>query len=245
MTSSVAALVMARAMQQVAADRGDPEMLADAIELALTDAIKLHLSDLPQTNARTVLRVPSNEGGFWNVRRQVCRGERIMDEDELKKKMEDEVGPWRMVRKKDAARRQILMACKCLLEGEWECAITLAGAAEGQLEEIEDAKVSSLFSSLKRGRSRSRFKSEREYVAFVNGVRDWLKHGGDQKDKFIYESEAGLMVGRAITKYWNAYRDNLEEIKIFEMWRTEMGYSFRSNLPKGALKRESERDAPE
>jgi hypothetical protein len=31
-TSSVAALVMARTMQRVAADRGDQEMLADAIE---------------------------------------------------------------------------------------------------------------------------------------------------------------------------------------------------------------------
>jgi hypothetical protein len=49
-TSSVAALAMGRAMQQVAADRGDQEMLAEAKEYenrALA-AIKLHLPELPE-----------------------------------------------------------------------------------------------------------------------------------------------------------------------------------------------------
>jgi hypothetical protein len=47
-TSSVAALVMARTMQRVAADRGDQEMLAEAVERepALV-AIKLQLPELP------------------------------------------------------------------------------------------------------------------------------------------------------------------------------------------------------
>jgi hypothetical protein len=49
-TSSVAALVMARAAQRVAQDRGDQLMMADAMEYenrALA-AIKLHLSELPE-----------------------------------------------------------------------------------------------------------------------------------------------------------------------------------------------------
>jgi hypothetical protein len=48
-SSSVAALVMARAMQQVAQDRDDAEMWTDAKEYenrALA-AIKLHLPELP------------------------------------------------------------------------------------------------------------------------------------------------------------------------------------------------------
>src|SRR5260221_7067475 len=106
-----------------------------------------------------------------------------MDEEASWKKLEDEIGPFRMVRKKDAAYRQILMAAKCVLEGEWECAITLAGAAEGQIEDVEG--IVTLFSRTKNLPSRANFNSEREHVAFVNGVRDWLKHSSDQKDKLI------------------------------------------------------------
>jgi hypothetical protein len=165
-----------------------------------------------------------------------------LDEDELRRKTEDEIGPWRMVSKKDSARRQILMASICVLDGDWECAITLAGAAEGQIENTEQP---TLFSMMKGSKLRGRFKSEREYVTFANGVRDWLKHDSDQKDKLICEFEAVFMVGRALSKYYNAYRDNLEDLKVFNEWRTEKGYSFKSNLPKGALKQISKRDAPD
>jgi hypothetical protein len=58
-TSSVAALVMARTMQRVAADRADLDMLVEAIEYenrALA-AIKLHLPELPAKKPRQ-LRLP-------------------------------------------------------------------------------------------------------------------------------------------------------------------------------------------
>ena len=58
-TSSVAALVMARTMRRVAADRADLDMLVDAIEFenrALA-AIKLHLPELPEKKPRQ-LRLP-------------------------------------------------------------------------------------------------------------------------------------------------------------------------------------------
>jgi hypothetical protein len=49
MTSSVAALVMARAMQQVAAENGDAEMAAEAkeYESRALEAIRQHLPELP------------------------------------------------------------------------------------------------------------------------------------------------------------------------------------------------------
>jgi hypothetical protein len=59
-TSSVAALVMARAMQRVAADRADLDMLVEATEYenrALA-AIKLHLPELPAKPAAYHLRLP-------------------------------------------------------------------------------------------------------------------------------------------------------------------------------------------
>jgi hypothetical protein len=146
-----------------------------------------------------------------------------MEEDASWKKFEDDVGPWRMVRKKDAARTQILMASKCVLEGQWECAITLAGAAEAQIEETEDAEVPNLFSRIKE--RKPEFKSEREHIAFVNRLRDWLKHSSDQEDKLICEREAIFMVGRALSKYWNAYRDNLDDIKRFAEWSKARGFT--------------------
>ena len=160
-----------------------------------------------------------------------------MGDDDLRKKRENEIGPFRLASKQDAARRQILMAALCAFDGEWECAITLAGAAEGQ---IEDTEQLSMFDRLKKRKPDSR--SEREHIAFINRLRDWLKHSGDQKDKFIYEFEAVFMVARALMKYWNAYHDNLDEIKLFDEWRTNNGYSLKSELPKGALRKILEGD---
>jgi hypothetical protein len=59
----------------------------------------------------------------------------------------------------------------------------------------------------------------------VNGARDWLKHSGDQTDKLICEMEAIVMVGRALSKYWNAYRDNADDIKLFAEWVRARGFS--------------------
>jgi hypothetical protein len=39
-----------------------------------------------------------------------------------------------------------------------------------------------------------RYKSEREYVAFVNRLRDWLKHSSDKNDILMYEKEVAFMV---------------------------------------------------
>jgi hypothetical protein len=145
-----------------------------------------------------------------------------MGEEEQAKKLKYDFGQCRMVSKKDAAHIQILTALSLLHEGQWECAITLAGAAEGQ---IEDAERPTLFKMLKNAETRKRFKNEREYVAFVNEARDWLKHGGDQKDKTIYEWEAIIMVGRALSKYLSAYRDNLDEVKAFDKWCKAKGFT--------------------
>jgi hypothetical protein len=86
-----------------------------------------------------------------------------MADDELSKLL-DEHGPCAMVSKKMAARLQIVTACSCLAEGNWVCAITLAGAAEGQMPEAENAKMPDFFNALKKlESSKTRFKSERNY----------------------------------------------------------------------------------
>jgi hypothetical protein len=151
-------------------------------------------------------------------------------DDGQKKKIKNEAGPYRIISKKDAAHIQVLTACSLLAEGQWECAITLAGAAEGQLEEVENAKVPNLFSMIKKLESRTKFKSEREYISFVNRLRDWLKHSGDQRDMLIRETEAIAMVARAVTKYYQVYDDSLEELKDFADWAK--GKGFGSGFPE-------------
>jgi hypothetical protein len=76
------------------------------------------------------------------------------EEEAFRAKTKNDVGPFRMVGKKDAARRQILKAWSLLHDGEWECAITLAAAAEGQIVGDEG---STLFSMLKNMKMRARF----------------------------------------------------------------------------------------
>lgn len=144
-----------------------------------------------------------------------------MVKDDLRKE-EDKAGPWAMVSKKDAAHLQILTACACLEEGNWVSAITLAGAAEGQIKDVEH-EVPDMFARIKKFEYRKRFKTEREYIAFVNRRRDWLKHNSNQKDMLFYEREAIAMVARAVFKYWLVYRDNADEIREFANWAKDKG----------------------
>jgi hypothetical protein len=75
--------------------------------------------------------------------------------------------------KKEAAFRQITAAIKHFESEEYECAITLAGAAEGQLFTEDGSR--DLFSELKM-RVPPEFKDKQEWVARLNETRDWLKH---------------------------------------------------------------------
>jgi hypothetical protein len=131
----------------------------------------------------------------------------------------------RTVTKKEAARRQITAAIEHYEKGEYECAITLAGAAEGQFTAKDDD--SHLFSEL-RGRRPPEFGSESEWVNWLNASRDWLKHPTPQwGDEWVMDDfGAGLMVLRAINKFNWVYRQVTQRMVNFEdQWR-------KSHLPK-------------
>ena len=151
-------------------------------------------------------------------------------EEDLSNKVEAEIGPWRVVSKKDAARLQILTACTLLFEGNWECAMTLAGAAEGQIPETKNAIVPDIFTRIKSVLGKN-YASEREHVSFENSERDWLKHNSDQSNKLIYEFKAFMMVARAASKYWSVYRDNSEDIQALNKWLIEQNYPFNPDTP--------------
>jgi hypothetical protein len=74
--------------------------------------------------------------------------------------------------KKEAAYRQINAAIQHLYHEEYECAATLAGAAEGQLPDIS---TNYLFKKLSEVVP-PEYKDKAEWIAWLNATRDWLKH---------------------------------------------------------------------
>jgi hypothetical protein len=80
--------------------------------------------------------------------------------------------------KKEAALRQITAAIVHFEKKDYECAITLAGAAEGELPTNKASKH--LFHEL-RVRVPPEFKNEKNLTNWVNATRDWLKHETAQK----------------------------------------------------------------
>jgi hypothetical protein len=106
----------------------------------------------------------------------------------------------RVVTKKEAAQRQIDVAINLLHDREYESAITLASAAEGQMAGTPDHPH--LFAVMQQKRP-ARFATANEWVTWFNATRDWLKHPTPQlgEKRGIGEYEAWLMLLRAVSKY--------------------------------------------
>jgi hypothetical protein len=134
--------------------------------------------------------------------------------------MVDVVG--RRTTKKEAALRQIHGAIKSLHDKEYECAITLAGAAEGQLVA---AKPDYMFEGLKDKRPEG-YKSGKEWAAWLNETRDWLKHPTPKlaSERLITEYETWVMIARAVTKFHWTYGKSTKKIEDFVKWCIERGY---------------------
>jgi hypothetical protein len=106
--------------------------------------------------------------------------------------------------RQEAALRQIVEAIHFFRVGRYECAITLAGAAEDMLPRRDN----SAFSVLRQMQaphtvSDSIFgkASPDERGRILNDVRNWLKHNDREPDeREIYRHDAELMIVRAITK---------------------------------------------
>jgi hypothetical protein len=128
--------------------------------------------------------------------------------------------------KKEAVIRQVHGAIEHIYKGEFECAITLAGAAEGQSSHQNKA---TLFAELK-VRVPPEFKDEKQWIARLNAVRDWLKHPTPQygDEWTISEYDAVIMTIRALSKFQWEHRQSTERIEAFLDWCRERGYPSRS-----------------
>ena len=118
--------------------------------------------------------------------------------------------------KYDSSRRQINAAIAHLHNKDFECAITLAAAAEGQLPDIDV----SLFRRLLK-----RDKDEKMNLD-LNGIITWLKHPTPDKptNATISEFEVALTISRAIHKFVATYAVSMREFEGFSIWAVENGH---------------------
>jgi hypothetical protein len=97
--------------------------------------------------------------------------------------------------KTEAATRQVEAAVDALMRGDFDIAITLAGAAEGMIDRDENY----LFAFL-RDSERVSDVPAREWITTLNMERDWLKHSCEPDVLTIEKEAAFIMVARAASK---------------------------------------------
>ena len=96
----------------------------------------------------------------------------------------------------ESASRQTEAAIDALERGDFDVAMTLAGAAEG----IIKREGPHLFAWLPDNpRTKERFPEKKDWIALLNRERDWLKHGGDEHME-IECASAAFMIARAMSK---------------------------------------------
>ncbi|MCK1653127.1 hypothetical protein IVA88_17040 [Bradyrhizobium sp. 149] len=105
--------------------------------------------------------------------------------------------------------RQVDAAVDALVAGNFDIALTLAGAAEGMIERVG----SHMFGELKSApKALERF-DKKQWISILNMERDWLKHGGEPTME-IACSSAAFIVARAASKVEN-WTPKMVQFKIW------------------------------
>jgi putative transcriptional regulator len=99
--------------------------------------------------------------------------------------------------KAEGATRQTIGAIEAFIRGDFDIAITLAGAAEGMLSR----QGNDLFSYLQDS-PRAQNVEKKEWVRALNEERDWLKHAdpGHAQVMELEREHAAMMIARAASK---------------------------------------------
>jgi len=113
--------------------------------------------------------------------------------------------------KAEAATRQVESAIDALDRGDFDVAVTLAGAAEGMFER----EGLTLFAFLM-NRPKVAHLNRKDWLRHLNQARDWLKHCGPPKAMEIGLADAAVMIARAATKLEAA--DWTSKIDAFRAW---------------------------
>jgi hypothetical protein len=102
-----------------------------------------------------------------------------------------------------------------LHKGEFECAITLGGAAEGVLPDTDKPH---LFQKIKK--MADTLPTDPSGATKVNALTNWAKHG-THETATISEQDAIEVVTRAISKFIAVYGEQSKEMKTFSEWAME------------------------
>ena len=119
-----------------------------------------------------------------------------------------------MTSKRLAAQRQIHAAIAHFREGDFECAITLCSAAEGQMP--EPAEPMHLFGRLRRA-SAENPPPEGQKDDF-NYDANWMKHCAGGEEFEIAEMEVMLWLYSAVSKYLAVYGAGTPEMITLFPW---------------------------
>jgi hypothetical protein len=107
----------------------------------------------------------------------------------------------------EAATRQTEAAIEAFVRGDFDIAITLAGAAEGMIE--RDGLH--MFAFL-RDSPRVQDVEKKEWISTLNSERDWLKHSNGPETLRIEREHAAIMIARAASKL-EKWTPRMEEFK--------------------------------
>jgi hypothetical protein len=127
-----------------------------------------------------------------------------------------------------AAERQIHAAIKHFREGDFECAIILCSAAEGQMPEPN--APTHLFARLKQY-SAENPSSDGQKDDF-NYDANWMKHGNGADEVEIEELMITSWLYRAISKYHAVYEIGTPEMAALFPWAGEAGFTIGNVSPE-------------
>jgi hypothetical protein len=109
----------------------------------------------------------------------------------------------------EAATRQTEAAIEALERGQFDVALTLAGAAEGMIPR----DGFHMFAALKAGKPDIDGVTGKQWIAVLNLERDWLKHGGQETMK-IECGHAAFMIARAASKL-EVWTPKMDQFKVW------------------------------
>lgn len=114
-----------------------------------------------------------------------------------------------------ASMRQIHAAIEHHVRQDWECAITLAAAAEGILPDTNEPHFRQKAQDLAKSLPETLEGSKEP-----NDIQNWLKHGKYKGKKCetatIGQIEAPVAIWRAITKFWAIYNDASPQMRSWK-----------------------------
>jgi hypothetical protein len=106
------------------------------------------------------------------------------------------------ISKAEGAHRQVEEAIKAMKRGDFDVAVTLAGAAEGMFELRSGLWEFMLHSPNAAALAEAMEVERQELIGYLNDLRDWLKHGRTSagQTRTITTAHAAVMIAGAMSK---------------------------------------------